>query len=207
MVQAWYIKARWTISMKYIFPLMFYCVHPDLFKFISYFWPTPYIIVFHSKPLLCHDHDIPPQPSHTYSCLLTVQTPPEQFLTKTEPIPDLSNPSTAFLNPSGAFLKGCCINVCLVSIPEAANTIPEHIWPFPTNLKHLESHQPTLSLHAHLWTWRFSICNCDLAKPKHLALFLIESYFSSFILIIIHPSLPLSCSPLSFLSSVNPVSA
>ena len=22
----------------------------------------------------CHDHDIPPQPSHTYSCLLTVQT-------------------------------------------------------------------------------------------------------------------------------------
>ena len=68
----------------------------------------------------CHDHDIPSQPSHIYSCLLTVQTPPEQSLTKPEPIPGLSNPSTAFL-------KGCCTNVCLVSIPEVMNTIPEHI--------------------------------------------------------------------------------
>ena len=25
----------------------------------------------------CHDHDIPPQPSHIYLCLLAVQTPPE----------------------------------------------------------------------------------------------------------------------------------
>ena len=32
----------------------------------------------------------------TYSCLLTVQTPPEQSLTKPEPIPNLPNPSIAF---------------------------------------------------------------------------------------------------------------
>ena len=75
----------------------------------------------------CHDRDIPPQPSHTYSCLLAVQTPPEQSLTKPEPIPDLPNPSTAFLNPSAAFPKGCCTDVCLVSIPEVVNTISKHI--------------------------------------------------------------------------------
>ena len=75
----------------------------------------------------CHDRDIPPQPSHTYLCLLAVQTPPEQSLTKPEPTPGLPNPSIAFLNPSAAFPKGCCTNVCLVSIPEAVNTIPEHI--------------------------------------------------------------------------------
>ena len=28
----------------------------------------------------CHDHDIPPQPSHTYSCPLAIQTPPEHSL-------------------------------------------------------------------------------------------------------------------------------
>ena len=44
----------------------------------------------------CHDHDIPPQPSHTYSCLLAVQTPPEHSLTKPEPILGLPNLSTAF---------------------------------------------------------------------------------------------------------------
>ena len=44
----------------------------------------------------CHDRDIPPQPSHTYSCLLTVQTPPKQSLTKPEPIPGLPEPSIAF---------------------------------------------------------------------------------------------------------------
>ena len=66
----------------------------------------------------CHHRDIPPQPSHTYPCLLAVQTPPEQSLTKPKPIPGLSNPSTAFLNPSAAFPKGCCTNICLVSIPE-----------------------------------------------------------------------------------------
>ena len=44
----------------------------------------------------CHDHDIPSQPSHIYLCLLAVQTPPEQSLTKPEPIPGLSDPSTAF---------------------------------------------------------------------------------------------------------------
>ena len=71
----------------------------------------------------CHDRDIPPQPSHTYSCLLAVQIPPEQSLTKPEPIPGLPDPSTAFSNPSAAFPKGCCTNVCLVSIPEAVNTI------------------------------------------------------------------------------------
>ena len=75
----------------------------------------------------CHDRDIPPQPSHTYSCLLAVQTPPEHSLTKPEPIPGLPNPSIAFPNSSAAFLKGCCTNICLVSIPEAVNTIPEHI--------------------------------------------------------------------------------
>ena len=68
----------------------------------------------------CHDRDIPSQPSHVYSCLLAVQTPPEQSLTKPEPIPGLSDPSTAFP-------KGCCTDVCLVSIPEAVNTIPKHI--------------------------------------------------------------------------------
>ena len=96
----------------------------------------------------CHDRDIPPQPSHTCSCLLAVQTPPEHSLTKPEPIPGLPDPSIAFLNSSAAFLKGCCTDVCLVSIPEAVNTIPKHIWPFPTNPKHLESHRPTLSLYA-----------------------------------------------------------
>ena len=75
----------------------------------------------------CHDCDIPPQPSHTYSCLLAVQTPPEHSLTKPKPILGLPDPSTAFPNPSAAFPKGCCTNVCLVSIPEAVNTIPEYI--------------------------------------------------------------------------------
>ena len=69
---------------------------------------------------VCHDRDIPPRPSHTCSCLLAVQTPPEHFLTKPEPIPGLPNPSIAFP-------KGCCTDVCLVSIPEAVNIIPEHI--------------------------------------------------------------------------------
>ena len=54
----------------------------------------------------CHDRDIPPQPSHTYSCPPAVQTPPEHSLTKPEPIPGLPNPSTAFPNPSAAFPKG-----------------------------------------------------------------------------------------------------
>ena len=125
----------------------------------------------------CHDHDIPPQPSHTYSCLLTVQTPPKQSLTKPEPIPGLPNPSIAFLNPSATFLKGCCTDVCLVSIPEVVNIIPEHTWPFLTNPKHLKSHRPTPSLHAHLWTWRLSICDHDQVKPECLAIFPIESYF------------------------------
>ena len=75
----------------------------------------------------CHNRDIPPQPSHTYLCLLAVQTPPEQSLTKPEPIPGLPNPSTAFPNPSAAFPKGCCTDICLVSIPKAVNTIPKHV--------------------------------------------------------------------------------
>ena len=154
----------------------------------------------------CHDRNIPPQPSHTYLCLLTVQTPPEQSLTKPKPIPGLPDPSTAFLNPSAAFPKGCCTDVCLVSIPEVVNTIPKHIWPFPMNPKHLKSYWPTLSLHAHLRTWRLSMCNHNWAKPKHLAVFLIESHSFSLILIIICPSLPLSHSLLSLLSSINPVS-
>ena len=91
----------------------------------------------------CHNHDIPPQASHTYSCLLTVQTPPKHSLTKPKPIPGLPDPSIAFP-------KGCYTNICLVSIPKAVNTIPEHIQPFLMNLKHLESHQPTPSLHAHV---------------------------------------------------------
>ena len=53
----------------------------------------------------CHDHDIPPQPNHTYLCLLAVQTPPEHSLTKPEPILGLPDPSTAFPNPSAAFPK------------------------------------------------------------------------------------------------------
>ena len=72
----------------------------------------------------CHDRDIPPQPSHTYSCLLAVQTPPEHSLAKPKLIPGLPDPSIAFPNSSAAFLKGCCTNVCLVSIPKAMNTIP-----------------------------------------------------------------------------------
>ena len=76
---------------------------------------------------VCHDRDIPSQPSHIYSCLLAVQTPPEHSLTKPKPIPGLPDPSTAFLNPSAAFPKECCTNICLVSIPEAVNTIPEYI--------------------------------------------------------------------------------
>ena len=75
----------------------------------------------------CHDCDIPPQPSHTCLCLLAVQTPPEHSLTKPEPIPGLPDPPIAFPNSSAAFPKGCCTDVCLVSIPEAVNTIPEHI--------------------------------------------------------------------------------
>ena len=77
---------------------------------------------------ICHDCDIPPQPSHTCSCLLAVQTPPEHSLTKPEPIPGLPNPSSiAFPNSYAAFPKGCCTDVCLVSIPEAVNTILEYI--------------------------------------------------------------------------------
>ena len=76
---------------------------------------------------LCHDRDIPPQPSHICSCLLAVQTPPEHSLTKPEPIPGLPDPSIAFPNSSAAFPKGSCTDICLVSIPEAVNTIPEHI--------------------------------------------------------------------------------
>ena len=53
----------------------------------------------------CHDRDIPPQPSHTCSCLLTVQTPPEHSLTKPEPIPGLPDPPIAFPNSSAAFPK------------------------------------------------------------------------------------------------------
>ena len=173
-------------------------------------WPSATLIThswaLNTIPKPCHDRDIPPQPSHTCLCLLAVQTPPEHSLTKPEPIPGLSNPSIAFSNSSAAFPKGCCTNVCLVSIPEAVNIIPEHIWPFPTNPKHLESHRPTPSLHAHLWTRRLSMRNCDWAKPEHLAEFPIESYSFSSVLIIIRLSLPLSRSLLSFLSSVNPVS-
>ena len=77
--------------------------------------------------VVCHDRDIPPQPSHIYSCPLAVQTSPEHSLTKPEPIPGLPDPSLAFPNSSAAFPKGCCTDVCLVSIPEAVNTIPEHI--------------------------------------------------------------------------------
>ena len=73
----------------------------------------------------CHDRDIPPQPNHTYSCLLAVQTPPEHSLTKPKPILGLPDPPTAFPNPSTAFPKGCCTDICLVSIPEAVNTIPD----------------------------------------------------------------------------------
>ena len=75
----------------------------------------------------CHDCDIPPQPSHTYLCPLAVQTPPEHPLTKPKPIPGLPNPSIACPNSSAAFPKGCCTDICLVSIPEAVNTIPEHL--------------------------------------------------------------------------------
>ena len=46
---------------------------------------------------------------------------------KPEPIPGLPDPSIAFPNSSAAFPKGCCTNVCLVSIPEAVNTIPKYI--------------------------------------------------------------------------------
>ena len=142
----------------------------------------------------CHGRDIPPQPSHTYSCLLAVHTPPEQSLTKPKPIPGLPDPSTAFLNPSAAFPKGCCTNICLVSISEVENTIPEHIWPLPTNLKHLESHRPTPSLYDHLWTRGLSMRNRDWVKPKCLAAFLIEFYSFLSVLIIIRLSLSLSCS-------------
>ena len=79
------------------------------------------------KVAFCHDRDVPPLPSHTYLCPLAVQTPPEHSLTKPEPIPGLPDPSIAFPNSSAAFLKGCCTDICLVSIPEAVNTIPEHI--------------------------------------------------------------------------------
>ena len=49
----------------------------------------------------CHDRDIPPQPNHTYSCLLAVQTPPEHSLTPPEPILGLPDPSTASGNHGG----------------------------------------------------------------------------------------------------------
>ena len=138
-------------------------------------------LAFPSTKAMCHDRDIPPQPSHTYSCPLTVQTPPKHSLTKPEPIPGLPNPSIAFP-------KGCCTDICLVSIPEAVHTIPEHIWPFPMNPKHLESHQPTPSLHTHLWTWRLSMRNCDRAKPERLVVFPIESYsFLSYLLLSVSP--------------------
>ena len=62
----------------------------------------------------CHDRDVPPQPSHIYLCLLTVQTPPKQSLTKPKPISGLPDPSTAFPNPSAAFPKGM-LHQCLLS--------------------------------------------------------------------------------------------
>ena len=83
------------------------------------------VVILHEG--MCHDRDIPPQPSHTCSCPPAVQTPPEHSLTKPEPIPGLPDPSIAFPNSSTAFPKGCCTDVCLVSIPEAVNIIPEHI--------------------------------------------------------------------------------
>ena len=45
-----------------------------------------------SLPSHCHNHDITPQPSHTYSCLLAVQTPPKHSLIKpkTHPRPSQS---------------------------------------------------------------------------------------------------------------------
>ena len=136
----------------------------------------------------CHDRDIPPQPSHTYSCLLAVQTPPEHSLTKPEPIPGLPDPSIAFPNSSAVFLKGCCTDVCLVSIPEVVNIIPEHIWPFPMNPKHLKSHRSTPSLHTRLWTRRLSMHNRDRAKPERLAVFPIESYsFLPYLLLSVSP--------------------
>ena len=150
---------------------------------------TPLELCFAARLLgSCHDRDIPPQPSHTYSCLLVVQTLPEHSLIKPEPIPGLPDPSTTFLNPSAAFPRGCCTHICLVSIPEAVNTIPEHIWPFPMNLKHLKSHWSTPSLHAHLWTQRLSMHNCDRVKPECLAIFLIESYsFLSYLFLSVSP--------------------
>ena len=96
---------------------------PNWMQWIMIYITRYWINTLH-KTYSCHDHDIPPQPSHTYSCLLTIQTKPEQSLTKPEPIPGLPDPSMAFPNPSAAFPKGCYTNICLVSIPEAVNTIP-----------------------------------------------------------------------------------
>ena len=146
--------------------------------------------------------DIPPQPSHTYLCLLAVQTPPEQSLTKPEPIPGLPDPSIAFLNSSAAFPKGCCTDVCLVSIPKAVNTIsdePKTSWipstnpklvPLPLNPK-TQYAQPQLG---EAWT---------LSSIPDWVLFLPS------ILIIIRLSLPLSHSschsfPLSTLYLSSP---
>ena len=127
-------------SITYPLTLLVFLLQPLLPAHTPNFLPTTSVTflptlssVFTSFPIYCHNRDIPPQPSHTYSCLLTVQTPPEQSLTPHEPIPGLHDPSTAFL-------KGCCTDVCLVSISEAVNTIPEQSDQLPMNPKHLESH-------------------------------------------------------------------
>ena len=156
--------------------------------------------------ITCHDHDIPPQPSHTYSCLLAVQTPPEQSLTKPKPIPGLPDPSTAFPNPSAAFSKGCCTNVCLVSILEAVNIIPEHIWPIPDEpeTSRISSTNPKLA-HSPLnpKTQYVQPRSGKAQTPSYIPDWVLFLFFCTYY----YPSLlTLVLFLLSLLSSINPVS-
>ena len=106
-------------------------------------------------------------------------TVPDQTQTHPRPsrfIYSIPEPSAAFLN-----------------LLLHRHLLSKHSWSgehhsFPTNPKHLKSHQLTLSLHAHLWTQKLSIRNCNRVKPKHLASFPIESHsFLSYLLLSISP--------------------
>ena len=148
---------------------------------------------------VCHDHDIPPQPSHTYSCPLAVQTSPEHSLTKPEPIPGLPDPSIAFPNSSAAFPKGCRTDICLVSIPEAVNTIPDKpgtSW-IPSTNPELACSLPNLK------TRYVQLRSGEARTPSYIP----DGVLFLFFCIYYYPSLlTLVLFLLSLLSSVNPVS-
>ena len=128
---------------------------------------------------------------------------PTRVYSQSRPHPNSPWPNP---NPSQAFPKGCCTDVCLVSIPEAVNTIPKHIWPIFDKLK----------------TSRIPLTNPELArsplnpKTQYTQLWLGEaqmpSYIPNWVLFLFSRTyfylslLTLISFLLSLLSSVNPVS-